>query len=80
MYNLKNVKNANGGVLLLVKLQLKPASLLKVKLFPGCFSRSLNCTNGTKSCEASQIKVLKIVNVGMFFMKSVFSRTLILLI
>ena len=34
-----------------VKL-LKPATLLKVTLLHGCFSRFLNCTNGTKSCKA----------------------------
>ena len=27
----------------------KPATLLKVTLLDGCFSRFLNCTNGTKS-------------------------------
>ena len=35
LYNLKNVKNNHGGVLLLVKLQ----ALLKVTLLHGCFSR-----------------------------------------
>ena len=35
LYNLKNVKNNHGGVLLLVKLQ----ALLKVTLLRGCFSR-----------------------------------------
>ena len=50
LYNLKNVKNTHGGVLLLVK----PATLLKVTLLHGCFLRFLNCTNGTKSRNASQ--------------------------
>ena len=36
LYNLKNVKNTHGGVLLLVKFQ--PATLLKVTLLHGCFS------------------------------------------
>ena len=36
MYNLKNVKNIHGGVLLLVQLQ-EPATLLKVTLLQGCF-------------------------------------------
>ena len=31
----------------------KPATLLKVTLLHGCFSRFLNCTNGTKSCKTS---------------------------
>ena len=43
LYNLKNVKNTHGGVLLLVKLQAS----LKVTLLHGCFSRFLNCTNDT---------------------------------
>ena len=44
LYNLKIVKNTHGGVLLLVKLQAS----LKVTLLHGCFSRFLNCANGTK--------------------------------
>ena len=35
LYNFKNVENTHGGVLLLVK----PATLLKVTLLNGCFSR-----------------------------------------
>ena len=46
LYNLKNVKNTHGGVLLLV---------LKVTLLHGCFSRFLNCTKGTKSRNAPHI-------------------------
>ena len=30
---------------------LMPATLLKVTLFNGCFSRFLNCSNGSKSCK-----------------------------
>ena len=52
LYNLKNLKNTHGGVLILVKL---PATLLKSTLLHGCFSRFLNCTNGTKSRSASHI-------------------------
>ena len=47
LYNLKHAKNTHGGVL------LKPATLLKVTLLHGCFSRVLNCTNDTKSRKAS---------------------------
>ena len=43
-YNLKKVKNTHGGVL-----------LLEVTLLDGCFSRFLDCTNGTKSGKASRI-------------------------
>ena len=35
--------------------RLKLATLLKVTLLHGCFSRYLNCTNGTKSRKASHI-------------------------
>ena len=49
LYNLYNMKNTYGGVLLFKKLQT-----LALKLLHGCFSRCLNCTNGTKSRKASQ--------------------------
>ena len=42
-HNFKNAKNTHGGVLLFVKLQ-------------GCFSRFLNCINGTKSRKLSHIQ------------------------
>ena len=50
LYNLKRVNNTRGGGLLLVKLQAR-----KVKFLQECFSRFLNCTNGTKSCKVSHI-------------------------
>ena len=58
-YNLKNVKNTHGGVLLLVKLHANPAALLKVTLLHGCFSRFLNYTNGTKPRKASQFTICR---------------------
>ena len=39
-------------------LRLQPATLLKVTLLHGCFSRFLNCTNGTKSRNASHMRNL----------------------
>ena len=48
LYNLENVKNTHGELLLLVELQAKLAALLKVTLLLGCFSRFLNCTNATE--------------------------------
>ena len=48
--HLKNVKNTHGGVLI-----LKPATLLKLTLLYGRFSRFLNCTNGTKSRNAPHV-------------------------
>ena len=44
--NLKNMKNTQGGVLLLVKLQAE-AKLLKVTFLHRCFSRFLNYVNCT---------------------------------
>ena len=49
LYILKNVKNTHGGVLLLVTLQDF------LTLFHGCFLRFLNCTNDTKSRNASHM-------------------------
>ena len=48
LYNLKNVKNTNGGVLPSATI------LLKVTFLHGCFT-FLNCTNGIKSRKASHI-------------------------
>ena len=49
LYNLKNVKKHPGSVLLL-------ATFVKVTLLHGCFSRFLDCTNGTKSRNAPHIQ------------------------
>ena len=49
-YHLYNLKN-----------ELQPATLLKLTLLHGCFSRFLNCTNGIKSGNASQISLQCIV-------------------
>ena len=43
--------------LLLCKDMWCVAILLKVTLLHGCFSRFLNCTNGTKSWKASHINI-----------------------
>ena len=42
-----------------VTFMLKPATFRKVTLLHGCFSRFLNCTNGTKSRKASHITLLQ---------------------
>ena len=47
------MKNTHGGVLILLKL-----TLLKLTLLHGCFSRFLNCANGTKSRNVSHTCVL----------------------
>ena len=44
----------------------KPGTLLKVKLLDGRFSRFLNCTNGTKSCKASQYGTQEMKNYSAF--------------
>ena len=61
LYNLLNVKNTYGGVLLFVSLQAK--SQLKVTLLHECFSRFLNCMNGTKSRKTSQLVLKKWMEV-----------------
>ena len=38
-----------------IYVMLKPTTLLKLTLLFGCFSRFLNCTNGTKSRNARHI-------------------------
>ena len=52
-HNLRNVENTYGRVLILVK-----TLVLVLKLLHGCFSRFLNCTNDTKSRNASYIRPL----------------------
>ena len=52
LYNLKNMKNTHGGV------------LLKVKVFHGCFSCFLNYKNGTKSRNAPHMLCC---NIGHLF-------------
>ena len=54
----KNMKNAHGKVLLLVKLG---CNLVKVALLHGCFSSFLNCTNGTKSCKAPHLEYCPVI-------------------
>ena len=75
LYNLKNVKNTHGGVILLVKLQVSALLkvslyynniLLKVSLFHGRFPRFLNCTNGTKSCSASLMLIFGKTEIANF--------------
>ena len=41
----------------------QPATLLKVTLLDGCFSRFLNCANGTRSRKTSQM-VLHCYDLG----------------
>ena len=62
LYNFKNVKNTNGGVLLLVKLQAKVHNFTKSNTPPWVFSRFLNYTNGTKLGKASHIHIIKLEN------------------
>ena len=48
------MKNTYGGAPI-----LGPATLLKVALLHGCFSRSVNCANGTKSRNTSHLVYIK---------------------
>ena len=68
LYNLKNVKNTHGGLLILVKLQASflflQGTFLKLTLLHGCFSYFLNCTNGTNAPHISITLLCLIVGVG----------------
>ena len=55
LYNLKNMKNTQGGVILLLKLQASTCSFTKRISSNGITPRFLKCTNGTKSRKASHI-------------------------
>ena len=44
-----------GTICTILKTWKHPATLLKLTHFHGCFSRFLNCTNGTKSRNASHM-------------------------
>ena len=64
LYKFENMQNTHGGAILLVKLyRLKPATLLKVTLLHGFFSRFLNCINGTNTAQKMK-----------FFFKNFFSK------
>ena len=52
-YNLKNVKNTHGGMLLLVKSEAEACNFTKSNTLPWVFSRFLNFTNVTKLRKAS---------------------------
>ena len=56
LFNLKKLKNTHGGVLILVQLQAEACNFTKINTPPRVFSRFLNCTNGTKSRNASQYR------------------------
>ena len=45
----------SGKKMEVANVLLNPATLLKVTLLHECFSRFLNCTNGTKSRNASHL-------------------------
>ena len=53
MYNFKKVKNNHRGLLILAKAE----TLLKVTLLYEWFSRFLNCANGTKLRNTSQMDI-----------------------
>ena len=55
LFNLKNRKNIQGAVLLLVKSQASACNFTKSNTLPRSFSRLSNCAHGTKSRKTSQI-------------------------
>ena len=57
----------------------KPATLLKLTLLHGCFSRFLNCANGTKTRNASHMKMAlnnRVTNKTVVLTTIVFDRAL----
>ena len=60
LYNLRNVKNTHGWVLILVKLQASASNFTEVTLLHGCFSHFQNCINGTKSRNTPQIRLFNL--------------------
>ena len=56
LYNLKNVKNTHGGVLLLEKLQAEAYNFTKSDFPPWLFFTFLKLYKGTKSRKASQME------------------------
>ena len=67
LYNLKNVKNSHGEVLLLVKLLAKTCNFTKNCTLPWMFSGFLNCN---KSGNASQRNVYHITDFYEYFQKN----------
>ena len=73
LYNIKNVKNTQGGVLILVKLQPETCNSTKSNTPPWMFFTFLKFTNDTKSRNASQrnhwleIKFLSILSDYFFY-------------
>ena len=53
--NVANKPTFQSQKYILFCTQESSATLLKVTLLHGCFSGFLNCTSGTKSCNAPQI-------------------------
>ena len=66
LHNLKNVKNTNGGVCLFASV----CNFTKSNIPPWVFSCFLNCTNGTKTRNASHIQK----NLKNMIMSTWFSR------
>ena len=54
LYNFKNVKNIQGGALLLVKVQTSAYNFTKSNNPKWLFFTFFNCKNGSKSHDASQ--------------------------
>ena len=55
---------ARSGTIFTIQKTLKPVTLLEITLLHGCFSRFLNCKNGTKLRNASHISELFLQMAG----------------
>ena len=60
LHNLKNMEKTHGRMLVLVKLQPEACNFTKTNTLPWVLFTFLDCTNGTKSCNASQMELNEI--------------------
>ena len=74
-HNLKNVKNTNGRVLRLAKLQNSASNFIKSNTYQWVFLRFLICANGSKLYKASHIETLQFIAyvnqfIGFYIMET----------
>ena len=74
-HNLKNVKNTNGRVLRLAKLQNSAYNFINSNTYQWVFLRFLICVNGSKLYKASHIETLQFIAcvnqfIGFYIMET----------
>ena len=74
-HNLKNVKNTNGRVLRLAKLQNSAYNFINSNTYQWVFLRFLICVNGSKLYKASHTETLQFIAcvnqfIGFYIMET----------